>query len=120
MPRSAAASSASAPTRAYGDAAGRTALMYAATGPHADTVRILLDAGSDIDAADGGERWTALMFAAAEGQTEAVRLLLERGANSELRDADADRAEEFAARNGHLETARLLREASARRTAGDR
>ncbi len=99
------------------DATGRTALMYAASGPHVDAVRVLLDAGSEIDAVDGGERWTALMFAAAEGQLEVVRLLLERGANPDLRDADNDRAEDFAVRNGHHEVARILREASRSRAA---
>ncbi len=97
------------------DESGRTALMYAATGPNVDTVRVLLDAGADVNAADRGERWTALMFAAAEGQTEVVRLLLDRGADPELRDADQDRAIEFARNNGHHETVRLLEEASARR-----
>lgn len=97
------------------DSIGRTALMYAATGPHVDTVRVLLDAGADVNAADIGERWTALMFAAAEGQTAVVQLLLERGADPELRDADQDRAIEFARRNGHIETARVLQGASAYR-----
>ncbi len=99
------------------DEIGRTALMYAATGANVDTVRLLLDAGAEVNAADRGERWTALMFAAAEGQTEVVRLLLDRGADPELRDADQDRAIEFARNNGHAETVRVLEEAAARRAA---
>ncbi len=95
------------------DASGRTALMYAASGPNVDVVRVLLEAGADVNAVDGGERWTALMFAAAEGQTDVVRLLLQHGANPDLRDADQDRAVDFARRNGHTAVVELLERARA-------
>jgi len=95
------------------DASGRTALMYAASGPNVDAVRVLLEAGADVNAVDGGERWTALMFAAAEGQPDVVRVLLQYGANPDLRDADQDRAVDFARRNGHTAVVELLERAPA-------
>jgi ankyrin repeat protein len=82
--------------------------MYAATGPHAKTVNLLLEAGANPDLADNAEGFTALMYAAAEGQLEVVRALLGHGANATLRDKDGDTARDFAARNGHTEIARRL------------
>ena len=90
------------------DATNRTALIYAASGPNAETVKILLAAGADPDIADNVERWTALMFAAAEGNVEVVKLLLDHGADKTWRDVDGDSAEKFAADGGHQEVVQLL------------
>jgi ankyrin repeat protein len=43
------------------DSNKRTALMFASSGPFPDTVKTLLKAGSEVNAADGEEAWTALI-----------------------------------------------------------
>lgn len=72
-----------------------------------EIVRMLLDAGADIDAAQHGG-FTALHSAAFNGSTEVVRLLLERGANRELQTDDAQTAADLAREKGHREIAALL------------
>jgi len=57
-------------------------LMVAAAFGHVDTVRVLLDAGADVNAKDL-TGWTPLHAAAFKGNLEIVRLLLERGAVAE-------------------------------------
>lgn len=90
------------------DQLGRTALLYAATGPFPETVKILLDKGADPNIVDAGEHFTPLMHAAAEGNLDVVRILVESGADPALRDVDNDDAETFAREAGHLEVAELL------------
>ena len=90
------------------DRLGRTALLYAASGPFPETVKILLDIGADRNIVDAGEHFTPLMHAAAEGNLEVVRILLESGADPELTDVDGDNAETFARQAGHLEVAEML------------
>ena len=46
---------------------GRTALMYASSGPFAETVELLLEKGADVNIQGTAEGFTALMTAAAEG-----------------------------------------------------
>ena len=58
---------------------GTGPLIVAAGHGHVDMVRVLLDAGADINAADASG-WTALHAAAAKGDRATVVLLLERGA----------------------------------------
>jgi ankyrin repeat protein len=95
------------------DANGRTALMYASSGPFAETVELLLDAGAEVDVQGMLEGFTALMTAAAEGQLEVVELLLERGADPALEDVDGDTALSFARQGRHNEVVALLEERSA-------
>jgi len=57
-------------------------LMVAAAFGHVDTVRVLLDAGADVNAKDL-TGWTPLHAAAFKGNLEIVRLFLERGAVAE-------------------------------------
>ncbi len=53
--------------------------MFAARYGHADVVRLLLDAGADVNAKDEWNE-TALMFAAMSGHEDIVQLLTEAGA----------------------------------------
>jgi uncharacterized protein len=63
------------------DGHGLTALMWAARSGALDAMAVLLDAGADPNAHDGGNGWTPLMHAVHTQHPEAVRLLLERGAD---------------------------------------
>lgn len=63
------------------------ALVAAAGHGHTSTVRVLLDAGADVDVPHS---WTPLMAAAQCGWHETVTALLEAGANVSLRSSDED------------------------------
>jgi ankyrin repeat protein len=67
-----------------GEAYGCTPLMAAAMNGNAEIVRILLEAGADVNArmrpAGGTPGKTALLFAAQEGHTEIVDVLRKAGA----------------------------------------
>lgn len=120
-----------------------TALMMAARTGKVDAVKILLDNGAKVDAKELWGDTTALMWAVAEGSHPVVKLLIERGADVNARSkfvpsatgrgfegatptaAKANQpAEEnssglltpliFAAREGDLESARMLVAAGAR------
>ncbi len=92
------------------DISGRTALIYCASGPNVSAVKLLLDAGANINIADNDEHFTALMFAAAEGQAEVVKLLLENNADWKVADIDGDTARNFAANNGHTNVVEVIDE----------
>ncbi len=64
---------------------GWAPLHYAATGPQAKAVTLLLEHGAQIDARSPNGS-TALMMAARYGSADAVTLLLARGANPRLRN----------------------------------
>jgi uncharacterized protein len=119
---------------------GETPLMSAARAGMTDAVRLLLDRGADVNAAERSRGQTALMWAVAQQHEQVARLLLERGADvharsslrhrwvntgraSEAGDTDGTPVEEarggftpllFAARNGHIESAKLLLKAGAK------
>jgi len=90
------------------DSSGRTALMYAASGPFVETVGLLLKRGAEVNVQGTLEGFTALMTAAAEGLTEVVRILLAAGADRDIKDEDGDTALSFARQNGHAEVLALL------------
>ena len=87
---------------------GRTALLYASSGPYPETVGLLLRKGADINVQGKTEGFTALMMAAAEGETEVVRVLLLNGASVDVIDRDGDTAKKFAREKGHTEVLELL------------
>jgi len=65
--------------------AGWTPLHYAATGPNAEVVALMLDQGAAIDArAPNGN--TALMMAVRHGTEDSVTLLVQRGADRKARN----------------------------------
>ncbi len=90
------------------DGEGKSALIHAASGPFAETVKVLLDAGADVNLADQTEGFTALMTAAAEGQLEVVKLLMERGADPTMQDVDEDTALSFAIKRRQTEVVNYL------------
>jgi len=111
---------------------GETPLMTAARAGTAEGVRYLLDAGADVNPSENSRGQTALMWAVAQGHVEVSQQLINAGANVEARSkvrsrlmyADATNGGAFdqgiveqqggyspllfAARNGHVEIARLL------------
>jgi len=75
--------------------AGWTPLHYAASGPEATVVALLLDRGAAIDALAPNQS-TPLMLAARYGGEDAAPLLLSRGANPRLRNDRGLSAADFA------------------------
>jgi ankyrin repeat protein len=90
------------------DTAGRTALMYASSGPFPEAVAMLLGWGANVNVQGSLEGFTALMTAAAEGHVEIVEILLAAGADRDLKDKDGDTALSFAKQNGHDKVVALL------------
>jgi len=116
---------------------GDTALMMAARTGAPDAIKLLVESGANVNARESWGGTTPLMWAASERHPEAVTLLLDAGADVNARSnfvaalngrgfegrtpketADGQGAEEFAsgwltplmfaAREGDLETSRLL------------
>jgi ankyrin len=121
------------PLSSYGD----TALMMASKAGKADAVKVLLDSGAKVDARETWGDTTALMWAVSESNHAVVRMLIDRGADVNVRSkfvpsatgrgfegatpvaARANQSIEenasgsltplmFAAREGDLESARML------------
>lgn len=67
---------------------GFTPLMFAAQQGDADSARILLKAGANVDEAQPKTALTPLLIASAMGQAKAVDALLDGGANPNLVDSD--------------------------------
>jgi ankyrin repeat protein len=119
------------PNAAYGS--GETPLMIAARTGNLDAVQLLVAHQADINAAEEFRGQTPLMYAAAENHSDVAKFLIERGADVNRRSAKlsfgdvkmaaggafVDRAEGsltplfFAAREGAMETGRVLIEAGA-------
>ena len=95
---------------------GGNFLMAASALGCTETVRILIDAGANLNArSDDGinDGITALMAASGEGHTETARMLIDAGANVNAKDDKGWTALMFASRLGHTETARMLIDAGA-------
>jgi hypothetical protein len=88
------------------------ALIEASLHGRLDTVRKLLDQGTDVNAR-GDTGATALMMACWWGHIDIVKLLLERGADVNAKGLDGYTALMEAARYGRLEIAELLLERGA-------
>jgi ankyrin repeat protein len=71
-------------------------------------VKALISRGVDVNAAEPSLKQTALMWATAEHHNDVVRLLIEHGANVRAATRHGFTALHFAAREGDLESARLL------------
>jgi ankyrin len=118
---------------------GETVLMTASRAGNADVVRVLLDHGADVNAKETYKGQTALMWAAAEGHPAIVKLLLEHGADWKIQSQSRETrlpklsaassvtpmarggltAFLFAAREGDIETARVMLDAGVDINQGD-
>jgi len=77
-----------------------------------ECIKLLLDAGADIDAQTAhGE--TALMYAAYTGRFEKAAVLLEYGADPSLKNFQGETALQMAKKKGHTDIVALLRDAGA-------
>jgi len=110
---------------------GETVLMTSARAGNVDAVKALLSHGADVNAKEAYKGQTALMWAAAEGHPQIVKLLLEHGADwkiqSSFRETKIPKLSAassvspisrggltaflFAAREGDLETAKVMLDA---------
>jgi len=91
---------------------GTRALMVAAAQGHVDTVKALLDAGADANAADF-TGWTALHAAAYRGDKQIILLLLGRGAIAPPPSWYLQSPLEMAEKLGHQDVVPLLKQAEA-------
>ena len=98
---------------------GRTPLHVATVHDNVDIVRLLLDAGADIeDQADSERR--AIHYAARHGLPDVLELLLRRGAQIEALNIDNETALHEAIFNEHVDAVRLLLEHGANAEALDK
>uniref|UniRef100_A0A9J8APR5 Ankyrin repeat domain 50-like n=1 Tax=Cyprinus carpio carpio TaxID=630221 RepID=A0A9J8APR5_CYPCA len=94
------------------DSEGWTALRSAAWGGHKEAVRLLLEAGADIDGCDSDGR-TALRAAAWGGHEEILLTLLDHGAQVDRSDREGRTPLIAAAYMGHKEAVEILLNAGA-------
>ena len=86
---------------------GYTSVHRAVLRKHSDVVKVLIDAGADVDAKDSKGR-TPLHCACTVEYPENVQMLVEAGADVCAVDDKSDRCLSVAARHGHTETVRYL------------
>src|SRR5262249_44413647 len=118
---------------------GETVLMTAARAGNVDAVRILLAHGANVNARENYKGQTALMWAAAERHPAVVKLLLEHGADWKIRSLARETkpprlsaassispiarggftALLFAAREGDVESAKVMLDAGVDANYGD-
>ena len=105
---------------------GQTPLMWAAAEGHADAMRVLIEAGADVNARSSIIAWerqrteeprdkwlppgglTPLLFAARDGKVASARVLLAAGADVNVVDPDRHTALILALVNGHFDVAGAL------------
>ena len=93
------------------DINGWTALLVCARNgwtQHLGMIKVLLDAGADVNKAHIVYHFTPLMVSAYNGHTEIVRELIRRGADVNFITNKGDSAIENAAHVGHLEVVKVL------------
>ena len=89
------------------------AIVFAASNGHPDVMKLLVDAGADVDNADNWGN-CALFKAACYNHIDCVRMLLLAGANPNLRNRWGALPLQYAALQGHYTVVQLLLEAGAK------
>jgi ankyrin repeat protein len=105
---------------------GQTPLMWAAAEGHPETMRMLIEAGADVNARSALQNWerqrtaeprdkwlppgglTPLLFAAREGCADCVKVLAAAKADINVIDAESQSALVLALINGHVDVAAEL------------
>jgi ankyrin repeat protein len=88
---------------------GTTALMIASNSGNAEAVKLLLERGAQVNAAESRKGQTALMWAASEGHSEVVQLLIKHGADVKVVSKTGYTALTFAAvKNDAQSVSRLI------------
>ncbi len=95
------------------NASGETILIRAVWFAKADVVRVLIDAGANVNAITGYGN-TSLMDAARQGHEEIATLLIKAGANINARDKDGCTALDYAVYFGRKEIVELLKKEGAK------
>ncbi len=90
------------------DIRGNPLLTVAVRGGNLQIVRLLLDAGADINAESGDRGYSPVMDAVHTKKTEIAAFLLERGADPNRKGRDSQTALCIAAGRGDVEACRLL------------
>ena len=87
---------------------GWNPLLYAASGGHSDTIRLLLTAEANINStSDNGT--TALMMAVRGNHFDAVSLLLNSGADPDIKNEHGDNALNWAEKRNYPNIVKLLK-----------
>ncbi|WP_409347125.1 ankyrin repeat domain-containing protein [Paenibacillus sp. MBLB4367] len=89
------------------DDLGRTPVLAATHGKHAETVKALLEAGADIDKQDN-RRDNPFLYAGAERLLDIVKLAIEAGANTKLTNRFGGTALIPASERGHVDVVKEL------------
>lgn len=89
-------------------ASGETPLMTCAGTGSAAAVRMLIARGADVNEKEPSQHQTALMWAASERHPDVVNMLIAQKADLQARTKKGFTALHFSAREGDLESARLL------------
>lgn len=89
------------------DGRGRTALLLATHGNHADVARALIAAGADVNAKDDIQD-SPFLYAGAEGRIEILKMALAAGADLGSTNRYGGTALIPAAHHGHVEAVRIL------------
>ena len=89
-------------------ATGETPVMTCAGTGSAEAVRMLIARGADVNAKEPTQNQTALMWAAAERHADVMKLLIEHKADLQARTKKGFSALHFSAREGDVDSARLL------------
>ena len=84
-----------------------SALFCAADRKHADVVKVLIDAGADIETRNT-DLWTPLIYACQKGSQPIVKMLVEAGADVRATEKNECTNIFFASGFGHTETVRYL------------
>ena len=105
---------------------GQTPLMWAAANGHPETMRMLIEAGADVNARSALQNWerqrtaeprdkwlppgglTPMLFAAREGCVDCVKVLVAAKADINIVDAESQSALIVALINGHVDVAAAL------------
>jgi uncharacterized protein len=92
---------------------GRTPLMMAAFGNHTEVVKLLIEAGADMEAKnrDGD---TALIWALYSGKAEASQLLIDAGADVNVRNQMGKTAFDYAEKLGRPDIIACMKTATPR------